>query len=102
MIRELTSLRSEEQTTTSFFLFIRPRILRDSQFRDLQFLSDLETQDAQLPADYPVSRPLLVPCPTPAGLDPIGSEHLLPPMHQSDPMDEYEVIGQPQVVYPSP
>ncbi|WP_372897524.1 secretin N-terminal domain-containing protein [Stieleria sp.] len=102
VIRDLTSLRSEEQTTTSFFLFIRPRILRDSQFRDLQFLSDLETQDAQLPADYPVSRPLLVPCPTPAGLDPIGSEHLLPPMHQSDPMDEYEVIGQPQVVYPSP
>ncbi|QEG02844.1 Putative type II secretion system protein D precursor [Stieleria maiorica] len=108
VIRELTSLRSEEQTTTSFFLFIRPRILRDSQFRDLQFLSDLETQDAQLPADYPVSKPLLVPCPAPAGFDPVESEHLLPPMQNSDPMgsyesmDGYEVIGEPQVVYPSP
>ncbi|PAY16012.1 hypothetical protein CKO51_28755 [Rhodopirellula sp. SM50] len=102
VIRDLTSLRSEEQTTTSFFLFIRPRILRDSQFRDLQFLSDLETQDAQLPADYPVSGPLLVPCPTPAGLDPIGSEHLSPPMQGGYPVEEYEVVGPPQVVYPSP
>jgi type II secretory pathway component GspD/PulD (secretin) len=65
VIRELSSLRTAEQSTTSFFLFIRPTILRDSQFRDLKFLSDVEVQDAALPADYPVSRPLLIPCPPP-------------------------------------
>lgn len=65
ILRELTSRTTESGTTTSFFLFIRPRILRDSQFRDLQYLSDVETQDAQLQGDYPQSRPLLIPCPTP-------------------------------------
>ena len=62
VIRELTSLTTRENTTTSFFLFIRPRILRDSQFRDLQYLSDVESHDAQLSGDYPESRPLLIPC----------------------------------------
>lgn len=63
IIRELSSLRTEEQSTTSFFLFIRPRILRDSQFRDLKFLSDLQSHDAQLSADYPTSGPMLIHCP---------------------------------------
>lgn len=97
VIRELTSLRSEQQSTTSFFLFIRPRILRDSQFRDLQFLSNLETQDAQLAGDYPVSRPLLVPCPIPP-----TPTHSLRPMRESYPTEEYEVIGEPMIVYPMP
>ncbi|MEL6104619.1 MAG: secretin N-terminal domain-containing protein [Planctomycetota bacterium] len=66
VIRDLTSLQSNTQSTTSFFLFIRPRIMRDSKFRDLKFLSNLETQDAQLAEDYPVSHPLVVPCPVPA------------------------------------
>lgn len=97
VLRELSSLRTEEQSTTSFFLFIRPRILRDSKFRDLQFLSDLETHDAQLPADYPVSRPLLVPCPKPVTPTPT-----LRPRLDRVPVEEYEVIGEPQVVYPQP
>ena len=97
VIRELTSLRSEEHSTTSFFLFIRPRILRDSKFRDLQFLSDLEIHDAPAQGDYPVSRPLLVPCPTPP-----TPTHSLRPTQESYPVEEYEVIGQPQMVYPSP
>ncbi|MCA9140967.1 MAG: hypothetical protein KDB00_29550, partial [Planctomycetales bacterium] len=97
VIRELTSLRSQEQSTTSFFLFIRPRILRDSQFRDLQFLSNLETQDAQHSGDYPVSRPLLVPCPTPP-----TPTHSLRPLRESYPSIDYEVIGEPQIVYPMP
>ncbi len=65
VVRELTSLTTDNQSTTSFFLFIRPRILRDSRFRDLRYLSDIETQDAQLSADYPESHPILIPCPTP-------------------------------------
>ncbi len=62
ILRELTSLRTESGSTTSFFLFIRPRILRDSQFRDLQYLSHLEAQDAELSNDYPRSGPILIPC----------------------------------------
>ena len=110
VVRELTSLRSAEQSTTSFFLFIRPRIMRDSKFRDLQFLSGVETQDAEFHADYPVSGPLLVPCPTPP-----TPTHSLPPMRENVSVEDvplgslpmsieepYEVIGEPQVVYPSP
>ncbi len=62
MLRELTSLTTEQETTTSFFLFIRPKILRDSRFRDLRYLSDIELQDAQIPGDFPVSRPIVIPC----------------------------------------
>jgi type II secretory pathway component GspD/PulD (secretin) len=64
VLRELTSLTGTEQRCISFFLFIRPKILRDSQFRDLRYLSDLEIQEAQVPGDAPVSRPLIIPCET--------------------------------------
>ncbi|MCO8121770.1 hypothetical protein NHH03_08480 [Stieleria sp. TO1_6] len=67
VLRELSSLQSNDQSTTSFFLFIRPRILRDSEFRDLEFLSDIESHDATLAGDYPVSRPLLIPSPMRSG-----------------------------------
>jgi general secretion pathway protein D len=62
ILRELTSLKTEQEATTSFFLFIRPKILRDSRFRDLRYLSDIEAQDAQIPGDVPVSRPIVIPC----------------------------------------
>ncbi len=65
VLRELTSLTTDAQATTSFFLFIRPKILRDSRFRDLRYLSNVELQDAELAADYPESHPILIPCPTP-------------------------------------
>jgi len=65
ILRELTSLRTSEDSTMTFFLFIRPRILRDSQFRDLQFLSDLDVEEAMVPGDYPKSQPMLVPCADP-------------------------------------
>jgi general secretion pathway protein D len=64
IVRELTSLTSNEQRCISFFLFIRPRILRDSQFRDLRYLSDVELQSAQISGDAPASRPLIIPCET--------------------------------------
>jgi len=65
ILRELTSLSTETRTTTSFFLFIRPKILRDSRFRDLRYLSDLEAQAAQIEGDAPRSGPLLIQCPKP-------------------------------------
>lgn len=104
VIRDLTGLQSNSQSTTSFFLFIRPRILRDSKFRDLKFLSDLNTQDAQLPEDYPVSHPLVVPCPVPAtptlGLRPqVESYPLDGSPAEAFPIENYPVESYP-VEYP--
>ena len=63
LVRELTSLRTADESTTSFFLFLRPRILRDSRFADLRYLSDVESATAGLPGDYPTSGPILIPGP---------------------------------------
>jgi type II secretory pathway component GspD/PulD (secretin) len=65
VLRELTSLTSADDQCTSFFLFIRPRILRDSQFRDLRYLSEMDVQAAEVPGNVPQSRPMLIPCVTP-------------------------------------
>ncbi|MEM7475754.1 MAG: secretin N-terminal domain-containing protein [Planctomycetota bacterium] len=61
VLRELTSRTDRSHQTTSFFLFIRPLILRDSQFSDLRFLSDKQVQANGLSGDYPISRPELIP-----------------------------------------
>ena len=63
VLRELSSQTTESKTSTSFFLFIRPKILRDSRFRDLRYLSDIEAQLAQIQGDAPPSRPMLIQCP---------------------------------------
>lgn len=110
VIRELTSLRTSDKSTTSFFLFIRPTILRDSQFRDLKYLSDVDSQDATLPADYPNSRPLLIPCPTSDRPTASGDWQSSPAdesFHRGSPAPHpggqpYPVPGAPQIVYPSP
>jgi general secretion pathway protein D len=60
VLRELTSRTDRNNTTTSFFLFIRPVVLRDSRFADLRFLSDKEAGNYCLPGDYPVSEPELI------------------------------------------
>lgn len=61
ILRELTSRTDRNRQTTSFFLFIRPVILRDSRFADLRFLSDKEADRMCIPGDYPASRPELIP-----------------------------------------
>ena len=61
VIRELTSRTDRSQQTTSFFLFIRPIVLRDSRFADLRFLSDEHAGEFGLPGDYPTSFPELIP-----------------------------------------
>ena len=65
ILRELSSLTTAETQTTSFFLFLKPVILRDSRFRDLQYLSDVELPAATIAGDDPTSAPVLVPCITP-------------------------------------
>ncbi|MDF1840573.1 MAG: secretin N-terminal domain-containing protein [Rubripirellula sp.] len=75
VLRELTRLTTEAETTTSFFLFIRPKILRDSRFRDLRYLSDIELNEARIPGDFPTSQPLAIPClklPTQTVIHPIN------------------------------
>jgi general secretion pathway protein D len=70
LLRELTSRTNDTHQTTSFFLFIRPKILRDSRFRDLRYLSDIDVDAAQIEGDYPKSHPIVIPClnpPTPTG-----------------------------------
>ncbi|MEM6777274.1 MAG: secretin N-terminal domain-containing protein [Planctomycetota bacterium] len=61
VIRELTSRTDDTYRTTSFFLFIRPLVLRDSRFADLRYLSQTEADEACIPGDYPTSRPELIP-----------------------------------------
>ncbi|MEM8736536.1 MAG: hypothetical protein AAGG44_20060, partial [Planctomycetota bacterium] len=61
LIRELTSRTDRNHQTTSFFLFIRPMVLRDGRFADLRFLSDEQAAEMCLPTDYPVSFPEMIP-----------------------------------------
>lgn len=60
VLRELTSRSTETVTTTSFFLFIRPLILRDSRFGDLRFVSNKAKHRAGIPGEYPMSGPVLM------------------------------------------
>lgn len=60
VIRELTSLRSEQDDSTSFFLFIRPNILRDERFRDLKHFSQRSLRTTGAKGDYPESRPIMM------------------------------------------
>ncbi|MBD54170.1 MAG: hypothetical protein CMM05_03700 [Rhodopirellula sp.] len=89
VLRELTSKTSAEDKCTSFFLFIRPKILRDSQFRDLQYLSDNDIREMEIPANDPVSRPMLIPCVNPP------TQHRALPYSGRYPMAEPMRVMQP-------
>jgi general secretion pathway protein D len=60
ILRELSSLNTSQQSTVSFFLFIRPIILRDDRFADLRFVSDKSLHDAERPGQYPSSTPIMI------------------------------------------
>ena len=60
VIRDLSTFRNKGLTTTSFFLFIRPIILRADRFEDLKHLSGRTVRIAEIGGDYPMSQPLLV------------------------------------------
>ena len=57
VLRHLTGRTIDNHQTTSFFLFIRPVVLRDSRFADLRFLTGRELDAACLPGELPVSHP---------------------------------------------
>jgi type II secretory pathway component GspD/PulD (secretin) len=54
----LFSSISKTATESSLFIFIRPVILRDDQFRDLRYLSDLDAERAEIAVPMPESRPM--------------------------------------------
>jgi general secretion pathway protein D len=60
LLEFLVSSRSVNRNETSLFVFIRPTILRDDEFKDLKFLSRRDVARAELPPDLPVSEPLVI------------------------------------------
>jgi type II secretory pathway component GspD/PulD (secretin) len=60
VLEYLFSTRSKGAVTTTLFVFLRPVILRDDQFRDLKLLSEQELASAGLPSPYPSSEPMLM------------------------------------------
>jgi type II secretory pathway component GspD/PulD (secretin) len=70
IVRDLFGRTDEGQDKTSFFVFIRPLIMRDSEFRDLQFLSDRQSGLVGIPSEYPASEPVLIPALCPPQADP--------------------------------
>jgi len=60
VLRELTSLQSTNRTTTSFFLFFKPVIVRDDQFAALKCLSSQAGREADFSTRFPASQPILM------------------------------------------
>jgi len=56
----LFSSRTMNDSSSTLFVFIRPVILRDDQFEDLKYISALDRKAAQLPPEFPTSRPMLM------------------------------------------
>ena len=56
----LFSSRSNTNSESTLFVFIRPVILRDDQFRDLKYLSEAALKRAELPSNDPTSAPLMI------------------------------------------
>ena len=60
IVRDLASLQTDSWQETSLFVFLKPVILREDQFKDLRFLSDVDRRASGLPTNFPVNRPLLI------------------------------------------
>ena len=60
ILEYLFSSRSKSNSETTFFVFIKPLILRDDGFQDLKYLTRRDLAAAGLPGDYPQSEPLLM------------------------------------------
>ena len=52
--------RQNDDSTSTLFVFLRPIILRDDQFKDLKNLSERDTKAAGIPGDFPQSSTLLI------------------------------------------
>lgn len=60
LIRDLLGRSDESKESTAFFVFIRPIIMRDSRFQDLQYISDRQAGFMGIPSEYPQSQPVLM------------------------------------------
>ncbi len=60
VLRAVSSLQTRKKSTTSFFLFIRPLILRDDKFADLRYVSQKSVHQAQIPGEHPRSGPVMI------------------------------------------
>jgi general secretion pathway protein D len=54
------SKRADTTSRRTFFVFIRPIILRDREFQDLRYLSGQDAKSAKVKTDYPTSKPQLM------------------------------------------
>ncbi len=60
LLGPLFSSRSNNDVKSTLFVFIRPVILRDDRFRDLQYLSEQDLRAAGLPPNFPPSSPMIM------------------------------------------
>jgi general secretion pathway protein D len=60
LLEYLFSSRSERETNSTLFVFIRPVVLRDDQFADLKYYSARDVDQAGIKGDYPTSEPMLI------------------------------------------
>ncbi|MFG0261962.1 MAG: secretin N-terminal domain-containing protein [Novipirellula sp. JB048] len=60
VIKDLVSLQTDSRSETSLFVFLKPVILRDDQFKDLRFLSDVAEMKSASEPVLPVIPPLLM------------------------------------------
>jgi general secretion pathway protein D len=58
ILKDIIGSHSKTNANTTLFVFIRPTILRDDQFRDLKYISDRATGKAGIKSNYPESAPI--------------------------------------------
>jgi len=56
ILRELTGVENDSKSRTTLFVFLRPVILRDDKFRDLQYLSEKSLNCAGCTKPIPPAR----------------------------------------------
>lgn len=57
---ELFSRREDSDSETVLFVFIRPIILRDDEFKSLKYISEVNLEKAEMKSNYPTSDPLIM------------------------------------------
>jgi type II secretory pathway component GspD/PulD (secretin) len=56
----IASTENKNKKSTSFFVFLKPIILRDDKFKDLKYLSNQDVNSAKIRTTLPKSQPLLM------------------------------------------
>jgi general secretion pathway protein D len=60
ILEYLFSSRQFDETESTFFVFVRPTILDDEDFRDLRYLSQISEAEAKIDPGFPQSEPMLM------------------------------------------